>query len=446
MDKMEEAKNEKTQITPIAVTNWRDIRRIFGIKQKNRRGHMYVIGKTGTGKSTLIANMVISDLREGNGLALIDPHGDLAETVLQYVPKERVNDVIYFNATDFDYPIAFNPLRNVHPDQRHLVVSGLISVFKKLWSEFWGPRMEHIIRYSLLTLLEFPGSTLLDLPALLTDNVVRRRAINRLTDPHVRSFWINEFQKYTVWLKAESTAPILNRLGQFASSAPVRNIVGQAGNTFSVRRAMDEGKILIVNVSKGEVGEDNCSLLGALLVTQIQLATLHRAYVREESRHPFYLYIDEFHNFITVSLADMLSESRKFGLNLVLANQYLDQLHEKIRAAVLGNVGSLLSFRVGSEDARFLVKEFAPEFEEADLINLPNYQIYLKLMVNGVTSRPFSATTLPLPEAHSSRVPEIVKNSRIRYAKKKEEVEARIHLKSLHLKDEYEPKQNGLFS
>lgn len=418
--------NGKEQVTPIAVTNWRDIRKKFGIKEKNRRGHMYVVGKTGTGKSSLLGNMLISDLSQGNGVALIDPHGDLAETMLRFIPPNRVGDIIYLNPSDLEYPIAFNPLRKVAPDYQHLVVSGLISVFKKIWHEFWGPRLEHLLRHALSSLLDYPGSTLLDVTRIFTDTSFRAKVLTHVKQPAVRDFWLNEFEKYSAWLKSEATAPILNKMGQFLTNLPLRNIVGQKENTFSMRQVMDEGKILIVNLSKGAIGEDNCALLGAMLVTQIQLAALSRANIPESKRRPFYLYVDEVHNFLTQSFTDLLSESRKYGMNLVLATQFTSQLKEETRTAIFGNVGSILSFRVGAEDAEYLAREFAPTIEEIDFVNLPNYHIYLKLMIDGVTSEPFSAMTLPLPERGISNRDGIVSESRKKYGKLRSEVERTI--------------------
>ena len=419
---MENSQKNK-RITPFAVTDYRDIRKLFGIKQKNRRGHIYIIGKTGTGKSSLIENMAISDIKNGYGLALIDPHGDITEDILDFVPKRRIKDVIYFNPGDLDYPIAFNPLEKVPKDFHHLVASGIISTFKKIWSEFWGPRLEHILRHALLSLLEYPNSTLLDLPKLLTDKDFRKNVINYITHPQVREFWLSEFDKYSVWLRSEAISPILNKIGQFLISIPLRNIVGQRENTFNLRQAMDEGKILIVNLAKGKIGEDNCSLLGALIATKIQLSALSRTDLPEDKRKPFYLYVDEIHSFITLSFADILSEARKYGLNLILAHQYIEQLDERIRAAIFGNVGTIISFRIGAEDAKYLAQEFAPIFDEADLINLPNFHIYLKLMIDGVTSQPFSASTLPPVERNKSYKNKIIDFSRKRYTKPRSAVE-----------------------
>ncbi len=419
---MDESNKGKQQVTPIAVTNWRDIRKVFGIKEKNRRGHMYIIGKTGTGKSSLIANMALSDIRAGNGIGLLDPHGDLSEDILSRIPKERIDDVVYFNPADLEYPIGFNPLEKVPRDKQHLIVSGIISVFRKIWSEFWGPRLEHILRYSLFTLLEYPGSTLLDLPRLLTDPAFRKEVLAHLSQREVLSFWYNEFDKYSAWLRSEAISPILNKVGQFLVNLPLRNIIGQTKSTFDLREIMDGKKILIANLSKGKIGEDNTSVLGSLLLTEIWLNVLGRAQVSEEERTPFYLYVDEFHSFITLSFADILSESRKYGLNLVMANQYLSQLDEKVRGAIFGNVGSIISFRVGAEDAKYLAKEFSP-FTENDFTNLPNYNIYLRLMIDGVTSTPFSGTTLALPAMGVLHIAEIITQSRQRYGRAKQPVE-----------------------
>ncbi|MCJ7778868.1 MAG: type IV secretion system DNA-binding domain-containing protein [Sedimentisphaerales bacterium] len=423
---MNKRNNDKNPITTFAVTNFRDIRKRFGIKQKNRRGHMYIIGKTGTGKSTLIENMVISDIKAGNGLALIDPHGDLAEDVLNYVPRKRINDVIYFNPADTEYPIAFNPLAKVSPEYHHLVTSGLISVFKKVWSEFWGPRLEHILRHSILTLLEYPGSTILDIPRLLTDKDFRQQVLKHVSHQQVREFWFFEFDKYSSWLRSEAISPILNKVGQFLTSAPLRNIVGQKKNTFRFRKVLDEGKIFITNLAKGKIGEDNCSLLGAMLVTQIQLAALSRADLPESKRRAFYLYVDEVHNFLTLSFADILSEARKYGLNLILSHQYIEQLDEKIRAAIFGNVGTIIAFRVGAEDAKYLAREFHSVFSESDLVNLPNYHIYLKLMIDGAASRPFSAVTFGPSEKNKLYKSTIIELSRKTYARPRQEAETEI--------------------
>jgi hypothetical protein len=437
---------EKQQITKLAITDYRDIRKVFGIKQRNRRHHIYVIGKTGTGKSTLIQNMAISDIYSGYGLAVIDPHGDLAEGILDCVPKSRIDDVIYFNPADSEYPVAFNPLENVPASQRHLVASKLISVFKKIWHEFWGPRLEHILRHAVLTLMEYPDGTLLDIPRLLTDKDFRLAILPQIKHQQVREFWFTEFEKYSAWFRSEAVSPILNKIGQFLTSDLLRNIVGQKTNVINLRQAMDEGKILIVNLAKGKIGEDNASLLGSLVVAKIYLSALSRADQPEKGRQSFYLYVDEFHNFMTLSFADILSEARKYGLSLVLAHQYLEQLDEKIRAAVFGNVGTIITFRIGSEDAKILVGEFRPVFDEHDLSNLENHHIYLKLMIDGVTSKPFSAVTLPAAEADASHREKIIEKSRRRYAKKKEDVEKALLIARYRpITPPERPRQNRMF-
>jgi len=408
------------------MTDFRHRKDIFGIKQRDRRNHMYVIGQTGTGKSTLLENMIISDLRREKGLALIDPHGDLAEKVLHYVPEIRMEDVIYLNPADLHYPIAFNPLEKVHPDQHFLVVSGLIAVLKKIWPDAWGPRLEHILRHALLTLLTYDGSTLLDVPKILVNKNFRQDVLRGVKDPHLREFWALEYEKVPLTFRMQTIAPILNKTSQFLSSLPLRSIVGQPTNAFNIRAVMDEGKILIVNLSKGKIGEDNCALLGALMVNTIMLAAMSRADIPESERRPFYLYVDEVHNFLTLAFADILSESRKYGLNLILAHQYIDQLESEVRSAIFGNVGTMVSFRVGVDDAAVMTKQFYPVFEKADLIGLANHHIYLKLMIDGTTSRPFSAATLPPPEVIRSLSREIIEFSRMKYGRPRFEIDKNI--------------------
>jgi hypothetical protein len=425
---MPETTKNENPITPFAVTDYRDIRKRFGIKDKNRRAHMHVIGKTGTGKSTLLLNMIVSDMRGENGVGLIDPAGDLAEGLLDFVPKERIEDVIYFNPGDQECPIGFNPLENVDPDRKHLLASGLISSLKHAFPEFWGPRLEYILRNALLALLDHPGNTLLDIPPLLTDKDVRQRVVEGVKNPEVRRFWLSEFEKYSAWLKNEATSPILNKVGPYLSTPLIRNIVGQAKSGFRMREVMDNKKILIVNLSKGRIGEDNCALLGAMIMAQVQLAALSRSRVPEKDRVPFYLYADEFYNFTTLSFADALAEARKYGLSLTLAHQYLGQLDEKIREAVFGNVGTLISFRIGQEDAKALAREFYPVFNEEDLVNLANYHICLKLMIDGITSQAFSAITLPQPECPESYRDEAIRASQNTYSRPRAQVEREICL------------------
>lgn len=423
---------DQDSITPFAITDYRDRKDVFGIRKKDRRGHMYIVGKTGTGKSTLLKNFLAADLRRGEGVALIDPHGDLAQDILHFVPEERMEDVVFFNPEDIGYPIAFNPLAEVPPDLRFLAVSGMMSVFKKIWPDYWGPRLEHILRYSLLTLLEHPGSTLLDLSRLLVDREFRMNALRSVRDPMVREFWMFQSDKYSSSMRSDAISPVLNKVGQLSASQPLRYILGQSRNAFDLRKMMDEGKILIANLAKGRIGEDNCYLLGALLVSKIMLAVTSRADISESERRPFYLYVDEVHNFLTPAFADILSESRKYGLNLILAHQYTEQLDEKMRSAVFGNVGTIISFRVGLEDARLLSKEFYPVFDAPDIIGLPSYHIYLKLMIDGTSSRPFSAITLPPPRAEASHKFEIIEFSRMKYTRTKQVVEMEMAYRSTH--------------
>jgi hypothetical protein len=337
------------------------------------------------------------------------------ENILNLVPESRIDDVIYFNPADLAYPIAFNPLEKVHPDYHHLVASGIVAIFKKIWPDFWGPRLEHILRHAIMTLLEYPDSTLLDLPKLLTDDKFRMEVLKHVTHPQVKEFWFSDFGKINPRSRHEAISPILNKMGQFLISLPLRNIVGQKKNTFDLRKVTDEGKILLVNLAKGKIGEDNCAVLGAMLVTKIWLATLSRTDQPEKARKSFYLYVDEVHNFLTLSFADTLSEARKYGLNLIVAHQYIDQLDEDIRNAIFGNVGTLISFRIGAGDAKYIAREFHPDINETDLVNLANFDIYLKLMIDGVTSKAFSATTLPAPEIGESHRREIIRNSRWKY-------------------------------
>ena len=381
-------------ITYFARVNFRNDRRTFGIRQQDRRAHMYIIGKTGTGKSTLLETFISQDLEAGAGLAVLDPHGDLIEKVLAEVPASRKADLIYFNVPDPGQTLSFNPLETVSWDKRTLAASGLLEVFKKIWTDSWGPRLEHILRNALLALFERQGSTLADILRLLDDKAFRKSALFWLQDPQVRDFWLREFEGYPARLRAEAIAPIQNKVGAFLANPVLRKILTQAKSSFKLRTIMDEGKILLVNLAKGKIGEDTAALLGALIVSRIGLAGLSRANVTEEERSDFYVYLDEFQNFTTLSLANIFSELRKYRVNMILANQFLAQLDPQVREAILGNVGTIISFRVGPSDSEILEKEFYPEFNATDLTRLPNYHVYLKLMVDGDVSVPFSAETL----------------------------------------------------
>jgi len=415
------------EINFFGETNFRTQRVKFGIKATDRRKHFYIIGKTGMGKTTLLENMAIQDIQAGRGIGIVDPHGEFAEKMLDFVPSHRINDVIYFNPADLDYPMAFNVIEKVDPEHRHLVASGLVGVFKKLWAESWGPRLEYVLRNAILALLEYPGSTLLGTMRILTDKEYRKKVVEKISDPVVRAFWVDEFAKYPDRFMAEAVAPIQNKVGQFLTSPLIRNIVGQTKSSINIREAMDTQKILIVNLSKGRVGEDNSALLGAMLITRLQLAAMSRVDIPEDERKDFFLYVDEFQNFATESFATILSEARKYRLCLTLAHQYITQMVEPVRDAVFGNVGTMLAFRVGAADAEFMEKEFSPEFMLNDLVNLGFAQIYLKLMIDGIASRPFSANTLPpVKKPEISYRDTIVRISRERYSTSRQEVEEKI--------------------
>lgn len=419
-------------IAPIGATNFRNQKKVFGIKKDDRRRHIYIIGKTGMGKTTLLENMAVWDIQNGNGLAVIDPHGEFADKLLDYIPSERINDTIYFNPADIEYPIGFNVLENVDPETRHLVAGGVMSVFKKIWPDVWSPRMEYILNNSILALLEYPGSTLLGIMRLLSDREFRNKIVNRLTDPVVKSFWVDEFAEYSKQFATEAVAAIQNKVGQFITASIIRNIIGQTKTAFDLREVMDKKKIFIVNLSKGKLGEDVSKLLGGLVITKLYLAAMSRVDIPEEQRNDFYLYVDEFQNFANESFANILSEARKYRLSLTLAHQYIGQLYSEkmgasLRDAIFGNVGTIITFRVGAEDAEFLEKEFAPIFTMNDIINLPKYHIYLKLMIDGIATDPFSALTLPSPPPlKKSNRAKIIKCTRENFAVKREEIESKI--------------------
>lgn len=414
-------------ITYFAKTNFRGQEHIFGIKRDDRRRHMYIIGKTGMGKTNLLETLVIADIKAGNGVAVVDPHGDFAEKILNFVPASRINDVVYFNPADIDYPIAFNVMEQVDVKYRHLISSGLIGVFKKIWADSWGPRLEYLLRNVILGLLEYPGSTLLGVPRMLVDKEYRAKVVAKITDPVVKAFWTTEFTKYSAQFTVDAISPIQNKVGQFLSSALVRNIISQTKSSIDMREIMDNKKIFVVNLAKGKIGEDYSALLGAMLITKIQLAAMGRTDIPEDERKDFYLYVDEFQNFATESFAGILSEARKYRLNLIVAHQYIGQLEEEVSDAIFGNIGTLITFRVGAADAEFLEKEYEPIFMMNDLVNLGKYNIYLKLMIDGVAGDAFSATTLPPnPVTEKSNAEKIIKVSRERYASKREVVEDKI--------------------
>jgi len=415
------------KITFLAETTFRNQRKKFGIKTDDRRRHVYVVGKTGMGKTVMMENMAIQDIQQGRGMGFVDPHGEAAEGLLDFIPKDRINDVVYFNPADLNYPVAFNVMENVDEEHRHLVASGLMGVFKKIWPDVWSARMEYILNYCILALLEYPGSTLLGINRMMSDVEYRKKVVDRITDPVVKAFWLTEYARYTQRYEVEATAAIQNKVGQFISTPVIRNIIGQVKSTIDMREIMDKEKILIMNLSKGRVGEDNSLLLGALLVTKLQLAAMSRVDTPEQKRKDFFLYVDEFQNFATTSFVNILSEARKYRLSLVIGHQYIAQMEEEVRDAVFGNVGTIISFRVGAEDAEYLEKEFVPDFLAADFVNLGKYNIYLKLMIDGIAGRPFSARTLPpFPVLEKSNREKVINTSRERYSRPREMIEGKI--------------------
>lgn len=423
----------ESHITILGEAVFHGNRARFGIKEDDRRRHMYVIGKTGMGKSTLLENMICDDIRSGKGLGVIDPHGDLIEGILKSIPKDRSNDVILFEPADRDFPLSFNPLECRDPDQRPLVTSGLMAVFTKLWPEAFSGRMEHILRNTLLALLEFSGSSMLGIMRMFADPLYRDKVVARVTDPMVKSFWNDEYASWTDKYRTEAVAAIQNKIGQLLSTPLIRNIVGQVKSRLDLREAMDTGKILLVNLSKGKLGEDTSAFLGSILVTKFQIDAMSRADIPEKDRRDFYLYVDEFQNFATESFADILSEARKYRLCLTMANQYVSQLivgerSMRLRDAVFGNVGTLVCFQVGSDDAESLSLQFEEAATTNDILSLPKYHAYVRLMIDGVPSKPFSVLTLPPPvwKEDVKRIALIRTLSRERYAEKRNVVEENI--------------------
>lgn len=418
--------DHESEVNYFAKTNFRNQMTKFGIKTDDRRRHVYVIGKTGMGKTVLLENFTLSDIYAGHGCCYVDPHGDTAERLINYIPSWRINDVVYFNPADTEYPVGFNMLEAVSETHKHLVASGMMGVFKKIWENMWSSRMEYILNNTILALLDNPGSTLLGINRMLSDADYRKRIIGNVTDPVVRQFWLKEFASYNEKYAQEAVAPIQNKIGQFLSASVIRNIVAQVKSTINVREIMDSGQIFIVNLSKGRIGEDNSRLLGGLLITKLQLSAMERVDMPEKDRLDFYLYVDEFQNFAVDSFAGILSEARKYRLCLTIAHQYIAQLTDEVREAVFGNVGTIITFRVGSPDAKYMETEFAPRFLPEDIINLPKYNVYLKLLINGVTSQPFSAITLPPISQKTDSEERVIRVSRERYAKERSFIEDQI--------------------
>jgi hypothetical protein len=418
------------------VTNFRGTNTVFGVSRLDRGRHMYIIGQTGTGKSGLLELLTLSDVYYDQGLAIIDPHGDYAGNLIKFIPQRRMKDVVYFNPADSDYPIGFNPLEVTDPSLKNQTCSELVGVLKRMF-ESWGPRLEYILRYTILALLDYPNATMLDITRMLTERDFRDDVISHINDPVVRNFWTIEFASWNDKFAAEAVAPVLNKVGAFTANPMLRNIVGQPKSSINLRQIMDEGKILIVNLSRGVVGEDNAAILGALMVTKIQLAAMSRANIPLEQRRPFYLYVDEFQNFATDSFSVILSEARKYALNLTVANQYVAQMSQIVRDAVFGNVGSIISFRVGADDGAFLSKYFAPQFEPQDLMQLHNRYFVATMTIHGEKTPPFSGSTLNIPQNQSDFTNEIIQNSRALYAKDKVSVEAAIDIQTRPMRSQH---------
>lgn len=424
--------NVRPDICYFGQVSDRGLSKKFGILQDDRRRHMYILGKSGMGKSTLLENMILQDIYNGHGVCFMDPHGDSAEFILDRIPSWRKNDVIYFNPADMDNPIGFNMLEAQRGEQPFLIASGMMAVFGRIWAGMWSSRMEYILNNTLLALLDTPGNTLLGVVRMLTDKDFMTKIVNNCQDPMVRSFWIKEFGSFNDKYRTEAIAPILNKIGQFFSTDLIRNILGQPKSTIDFRDIMDNKKILIVNLSKGKIGEDNSTLLGSFIVTKLQLAAMSRVDIPENARNDFYLYVDEFQNFTTDSFATILSEARKYRLCLILAHQYIAQLtesgNEKVRNAIFGNVSTMVTFRVGTDDAEFLEKEYEPIFTGSQLLGLNKYQITLKLSINGKPSLPFIANTLPpLFEEQVGSIDSVLAQSQERYAKKRDDVKNKIN-------------------
>lgn len=414
-------------ISAFGLTNFRGINHQFGMLRRDRSRHLYIIGQTGAGKSGLLELFALSDIFHGQGYAIIDPHGDFAVDNMRFIPGSRTQDVVYFNPADTAYPLGFNPLEVTNPNQKTNISSEVIGVLKRMFGDSWGPRLEYILRYTILALLDRPDTTMLDITRMLTDKKFRKETLGYCKDTVVLQFWNVEFNSWTDKFQAEAISPVLNKVGAFTANPVIRNIIGQPKSTFNIRQIMDEGKILIVNLSKGLIGEDNASILGSFLVTKIQLAAMSRSDIPKiEDRRPFYLYVDEFQNFATDSFATILSEARKYGLNLTVANQYIGQMSETVRDAVFGNVGSIISFRVSADDAPILAKQFEPQFEPNDLLQMHNRHFIINMVINGEKSPAFSATTLNLPPPQIDNTGRIIENTRRLYSRNRAEVEEEI--------------------
>ena len=411
------AADQKKDVVPLGKAIVKNQEKVFGVHRTDRRRHSYIIGKTGTGKSTLLANMIIHDLKRGEGMCVIDPHGDLIETLLDYIPSNRINDVILFDPSDTQKVIQLNIFEGTSGVHRELIASGIVSVFKKLYAHSWGPRLEYILRNALLTLLDTPQPRLSDVVDLLTNSEFRKKTLEQLKDPIIKSFWVNEFEEMSDKLRTEAIAPILNKVGQFVSSPLIRQVINSHKSSFSLEDAMNHGKIVLCNLSQGILGEDNATLLGAMIITKIQLTAMSRVSIAEEERRDFYLYVDEFQNFATESFIKILSEARKYRLSLILSNQYIDQLPENIQKAIFGNCGNFVSFVLGAHDAQVMSKEFGGSYVPEDFVSLARHQILVKLSVDNQSTTPFPGFSLAPALSSNKNRETVTKVSRERYAR-----------------------------
>lgn len=417
----------KPEVIPFATTNFRGVQTEFGIKRDDRRKHLYIIGKTGVGKSKLIELLALSDIKEKKGCVIMDPHGDLAEELLRYIPRERLYDVVYFNPSDVDFPMSFNPLEGLSSfEYKQNVVMGFIAIFKKLFSFTWNPRLEHVLRYTTLALLDVPGSTVLGITKMLSDTKYRQQIVAQVKDPLVKKFWTTEFSSWNEQYAGEAITPLINKVGQFVANPIIRNIVGQAKSSIKIDEIINNEKILIANFSLGKLGEENSALLGAMFITKLWQAAVARSTIAESERKDTFLYVDEFQNFATSAFANILSEARKYKLNLTMAHQYMEQLPEEVKATIFGNVGSIISFRVGGEDAGVLEKEYKPVFTAEDFMNLDMRNFYVKMTIDGQTAIPFSGRTLDFPKPDEDLMSDVIRISRERWARPKDEVEKYI--------------------
>lgn len=399
----------------------------FGLSAADRRRHLLLIGKTGSGKTTLLKNLIMQDIQAGAAVALIDPHGDLAQEILSLIPRSRSKDVVYFNPADLDHPIGLNLLSAGTADTRHVVAGGVVSAFKQIWNESWGPRLEYLLYAGVATLLECPAASLLALPRLFTDATYRRGVLRFVTDPVVRSFWETEYAQYEKRFRNEIIAPVQNKVGQLLMAAPLRNILGQTKSSVSIPFIMERGRIFIANLSKGLLGDDKSSLLGSLLITKFQLAALARQNVPEARRRDFFLYVDEFQNVATDAFCSILSEARKYRLNLTLSHQFGAQLREPVREAVFGNVGSIVAFRTGAEDAETLSREFGAAYPAREFTGLSNFEVLAKVLAGGETVEPFKGRTLPTPAAqNTARRQNLIRLSRERFGTNRAVIEKKI--------------------